>query len=72
MLKLSAFADPGSTPGYPNMEGFTHKVSELEPLFTSKVRFVVFGETLKTKSGLSFAHVAGHKYCEGSCGSRPW
>ena len=54
------------------MAGFIQKVSELEPLFTSKVRFVVLGETLKTKLGLSFAHVAGHKYCEGSCGSRPW
>ena len=46
------------------MEGFAQKVSELEPLFTSKVRFVVFGETLKTKSGLRFAHVASHKYCK--------
>ena len=54
------------------MVGFTQKISELKPLFTSKVRFVVFGETLKTKSGLRFAHVAGHKYCEGSYSSRPW
>ena len=54
------------------MAGFIQKVSELEPLITSKIRFVVLGETLKTKLGLSFAHVAGHKYCEGSCGSRPW
>ena len=32
------------------MVGFTQKVSELEPLFTSKFRFVVFGSTQQIKS----------------------
>ena len=35
------------------MAEFTPKVSVLEPLVTSKVRFVVFGATLKTKSGIT-------------------
>ena len=57
------------------MADFTQKESELEPLFTSKVWFVVFGATLKTKSGflgklfnfevtlitLRFAEVIFHK-----------